>query len=158
MLYETIFNIFNSGILLFWILLLFFPKQSITQKVIAYPWVPLVIAFGYIYFMGMTSGTFSADLTSLNGLTKMFQNANPQGVAANNEQKNIELVHFLIDLVDEKLKRPKGDSLSLIKFVTDRLGHDYRYAIDTAKIQSKLGWKSSTTFEEGINKTVEFYL
>ncbi|HCZ10549.1 MAG: ABA4-like family protein [Flavobacteriaceae bacterium] len=82
MLYETIFNIFNSGILLFWMLLLFFPKQSITQKVIAYPWVPLVIAFGYIYFMGMTSGTFSADFTSLNGLTKMFQNANPQGVAA----------------------------------------------------------------------------
>ena len=82
MLYETIFNIFNSGILLFWMLILFFPKQSITQKVIAYPWVPLVIAFGYIYFMGMTSGTFSADFTSLNGLTKMFQNANPQGVAA----------------------------------------------------------------------------
>lgn len=82
MLYETIFNIFNSGILLFWMLLLFFPKQSITQKVIAYPWVPLVIAFGYIYFMGMTSGTFSADFTSLNGLTKIFQNANPQGVAA----------------------------------------------------------------------------
>ena len=82
MLYETIFNIFNSGILFFWMLLLFFPKQSITQKVIAYPWVPLVIAFGYIYFMGMTSGTFSADFTSLNGLTKMFQNANPQGVAA----------------------------------------------------------------------------
>ena len=81
MLYETIFNIFNSGILLFWMLILFFPKQSITQKVIAYPWVPLVIAFGYIYFMGMTSGTFSADFTSLNGLTKMFQNANPQGVA-----------------------------------------------------------------------------
>tara|TARA_X000000950_G_scaffold272700_1_gene355586 strand:- start:394 stop:1380 length:987 start_codon:yes stop_codon:yes gene_type:complete len=79
-------------------------------------------------------------------------------IGGNNEQKNIELVHFLIDVVDEKLKRPKGDSLSLIKFVKDRLGHDYRYAIDTAKIESKLGWKSSTTFEEGINKTVEFYL
>ena len=79
-------------------------------------------------------------------------------IGGNNERKNIELVHFLIDVVDEKLKRPKGDSLSLIEFVTDRLGHDYRYAIDTAKIQSKLGWKSSTTFEEGINKTVEFYL
>ena len=79
-------------------------------------------------------------------------------IGGNNEQKNIELVHFLIDVVDEKLKRPKGDSLSLIEFVTDRLGHDYRYAIDTAKIESKLGWKSSTTFEEGINKTVEFYL
>lgn len=79
-------------------------------------------------------------------------------IGGNNEQKNIELVHFLIDVVDEKLKRPKGDSLSLIEFVTDRLGHDYRYAIDTAKIESKLGWKSSITFEEGINKTVEFYL
>jgi dTDP-glucose 4,6-dehydratase len=79
-------------------------------------------------------------------------------IGGNNEQKNIELVHFLIDVVDEKLKRPKGDSLSLIEFVTDRLGHDYRYAIDTTKTESKLGWKSSTTFEEGINKTVEFYL
>jgi dTDP-glucose 4,6-dehydratase len=79
-------------------------------------------------------------------------------IGGNIERKNIELVHFLIDVVDEKLKRPKGDSLSLIEFVTDRLGHDYRYAIDTAKIESKLGWKSSTTFEEGINKTVEFYL
>ena len=79
-------------------------------------------------------------------------------LGGNNEQKNIELVHFLIDVVDEKLNRPKGDSLSLIEFVTDRLGHDYRYAIDTTKIESKLGWKSSTTFEEGINKTVEFYL
>ena len=79
-------------------------------------------------------------------------------IGGNNERKNIELVHFLIDVVDEKLKRPNGDSLSLIEFVTDRLGHDYRYAIDTAKIESKLGWKSSTTFEEGINKTVEFYL
>ena len=79
-------------------------------------------------------------------------------IGGNNEQKNIELVHFLIDLVDEKLNRPKGDSLSLIEFVTDRLGHDYRYAIDTAKIESKLGWKSSTTFEEGIKKTIEFYI
>ena len=79
-------------------------------------------------------------------------------IGGNNEQKNIELVHFLINLVDEKLNRPKGDSLSLLEFVTDRLGHDYRYAIDTAKIESKLGWKPSTTFEEGIDKTVEFYL
>ena len=84
--------------------------------------------------------------------------AETYAIGGNNEQKNIELVHFLIDVVDEKLNRPKGDSLSLIEFVTDRLGHDYRYAIDTTKIESKLGWKSSTTFEEGINKTVEFYL
>lgn len=79
-------------------------------------------------------------------------------IGGNNEQKNIELVRLLIDLIDKKLNRPKGDSLSLIEFVTDRFGHDYRYAIDTSKIESKLGWKSSTTFEEGLNKTVEFYL
>ena len=79
-------------------------------------------------------------------------------IGGNNEQKNIELIHFLIDVVDKKLNRPKGDSLTLIEFVTDRLGHDYRYAIDTAKIESKLGWETITTFEEGINKTVEFYL
>jgi dTDP-glucose 4,6-dehydratase len=84
--------------------------------------------------------------------------AETYAIGGNNEQKNIELVHFLIDVVDEKLNRPNGDSLSLIKFVTDRLGHDYRYAIDTAKIESKLGWETITTFEEGINKTVEFYL
>tara|TARA_B100001057_G_scaffold296302_1_gene296441 strand:- start:381 stop:1367 length:987 start_codon:yes stop_codon:yes gene_type:complete len=79
-------------------------------------------------------------------------------IGGNNEQKNIELVHLLIGQVDQKLNRPKGDSLSLIEFVTDRLGHDYRYAIDTSKIESKLGWKTTTTFEEGINKTIEFYL
>ena len=79
-------------------------------------------------------------------------------IGGNNEQKNIELVRLLIGLIDKKMNRPKGDSLSLIEFVTDRLGHDYRYAIDTAKIESKLGWKSTTTFEEGINKTIEFYL
>jgi len=79
-------------------------------------------------------------------------------IGGNNEQKNIELVRLLIGLIDKKLNRPKGDSLSLIEFVTDRLGHDYRYAIDTSKIESKLGWETITTFEEGINKTVEFYL
>ena len=79
-------------------------------------------------------------------------------IGGNNEQKNIELVRLLIGLIDKKLNRPKGDSLSLIEFVTDRLGHDYRYAIDTSKIESKLGWETITTFEEGINKTVDFYL
>jgi hypothetical protein len=82
MLYETIFNIFNSGILLFWILLLIFPQKGFTQKIITYPWVPLVIAIGYIYFLNDAMGTFSADFTSLGGLTEMFQNANPRGVAA----------------------------------------------------------------------------
>ena len=82
MIYETIFNIFNSGILFFWILLLVFPKKVFTQKIIAFPWVPLVIAIGYVYFLSTTTGTFSADFSSLYGLTEMFQNAEPRGVAA----------------------------------------------------------------------------
>ena len=82
MLYETIFNFFNSGILFFWLLLLVFPKKGFTQKIIDYPWVPLVIAMGYVYFLTSTTGTFSADFSSLEGLTQMFQNANPRGVAA----------------------------------------------------------------------------
>lgn len=82
MLYETIFNLFNSGILLFWLLLLVFPKKGFTQKVIAFPWVPLVIATGYLYFLSITTGIFSTDFSSLSSLTEMFQNAEPRGVAA----------------------------------------------------------------------------
>ena len=82
MFYETIFNLFNSGVLIFWLLLLFFPKKAFTQKMIDYPWVPLGVAMGYVFFLSTTSGTFSADFTSLEGLTAMFQNANPRGVAA----------------------------------------------------------------------------
>jgi hypothetical protein len=80
--YESIFNIFNSGIIVFWVLLLVFPQRGFTQKIIVYPWIPLVIAMGYLYFLSTATGTFSADFTSLGGLTEMFQNANPRGVAA----------------------------------------------------------------------------
>lgn len=79
-------------------------------------------------------------------------------IGGNNEKQNIELVRLLISLLDKKLNRPEGASLSLLTFVTDRLGHDYRYAIDTAKIERKLGWKPTTSFEEGMEKTVDFYL
>ena len=82
MVYETIFNIFNSGIILFWLLLLVFPKKDFTQKTIAFPWVPLAIALGYVFFLSNTSGTFSTDFPSLSSLTEMFQNADPHGVAA----------------------------------------------------------------------------
>ena len=82
MLYETIFNIFNSGILLFWLILLAFPKKYFTQKIITYPWVPLVISMGYVYFLSTTEGIFNADFSTLNGLTEMFKNAEPRGVAA----------------------------------------------------------------------------
>ena len=79
-------------------------------------------------------------------------------LGGNNEQKNLDLVHHLIQQVDKKLSRPEGSSLKLIEFVTDRLGHDYRYAIDASKIEKELGWKASTTFEVGINNTIKFYL
>ena len=79
-------------------------------------------------------------------------------LGGNNQQKNLDLVYLLIDLVDKKLDRPKGSSLKLIEFVTDRLGHDYRYAIDASKIEQEMKWKASTSFKNGIEKTLDFYL
>ena len=82
MTYEIIFNIYNTGILIFWLLLLVFPKSKLTQKMTDFPWIPLVIAFGYIYFLGTSDSIFSVDFSTLSGLTEMFQNSNPRGVAA----------------------------------------------------------------------------
>ena len=75
-----------------------------------------------------------------------------------NEWTNIDLVKYLIQVVDEKLQRPKGSSDGLIAFVKDRAGHDHRYAIDASKIERELGWKPSETFEVGLEKTVAWYL
>jgi dTDP-glucose 4,6-dehydratase len=60
--------------------------------------------------------------------------------------------------MDEKLDRPQGTSVELITYVTDRAGHDLRYAIDSTKLQQDLGWKPSLQFEEGLEKTVDWYL
>ena len=75
-----------------------------------------------------------------------------------NEWTNIELVRFLCRLMDEKLGRIDGESEELITFVKDRAGHDQRYAIDADKLEKELGWKPSITFEEGLSKTVDWYL
>ena len=75
-----------------------------------------------------------------------------------NEWTNIELVRFLCRLMDHKLNRAIGESEKLITFVTDRKGHDMRYAIDADKLENELGWKPSITFEEGLEKTVDWYL
>ena len=75
-----------------------------------------------------------------------------------NEWKNIDLVKLLCQQMDEKLNREKGSSETLITFVKDRPGHDLRYAIDATKINKELGWKPSVTFEEGLNKTIDWYL
>ncbi|MBD5370412.1 MAG: dTDP-glucose 4,6-dehydratase [Bacteroides sp.] len=75
-----------------------------------------------------------------------------------NEWKNIDIVRTLIRTVDRLLGNPEGHSDNLITYVTDRAGHDLRYAIDSRKLQSELGWEPSLQFEEGIEKTVKWYL
>ena len=79
-------------------------------------------------------------------------------IGGNNEWRNIDLVKVLVKCVDEALGNPEGHSLGLITYVTDRLGHDARYAIDSSKLQRELGWSPSLEFEEGIEKTVQWYL
>ena len=138
MIYETIFNIFNSGILFFWILLLVFPKKVFTQKIIAFPWVPLVIAIGYVYFLSTTTGTFSADFSSLYGLTEMFQNAEPRGVAAgwlhylafdfwvgcwmlkNSQEKRVKHVWIILPLICTFVLGPLGIILYTLVLLTQK--------------------------------------
>lgn len=75
-----------------------------------------------------------------------------------NEWKNLDLVKTLIKVTDRLLGRPEGDSENLITYITDRAGHDLRYAIDASKLKDELGWEPSLQFEEGIEKTVRWYL
>ncbi|MBK7809616.1 MAG: dTDP-glucose 4,6-dehydratase [Saprospiraceae bacterium] len=79
-------------------------------------------------------------------------------IGGHNEWKNIDIVHFLCDAMDDKLHRTKGESRQLITYVTDRAGHDLRYAIDASKIKNELGWVPTETFETGIAKTIDWYL
>ena len=79
-------------------------------------------------------------------------------IGGHNEWKNIDLIELLCDTMDNKLGRSLGDSRNLITFIKDRPGHDRRYAIDASKIEKELGWKPSLTFEEGLSKTVDWYL
>ena len=75
-----------------------------------------------------------------------------------NEWKNIDIIRVLINTVDRLLGRKEGEDMNLITFVTDRAGHDLRYAIDSTKLQRELGWEPSLQFEEGIERTVRWYL
>lgn len=79
-------------------------------------------------------------------------------IGGNNEWKNIDLIRVLCEIMDRKLDRREGTSEKLITFVKDRAGHDLRYAIDSSKLQKELGWKPSLQFEEGLEKTVDWYL
>ena len=79
-------------------------------------------------------------------------------IGGNNEWTNIDLIRKLCEVMDGKLNREPGTSASLITFVKDRAGHDMRYAIDSSKLMNELGWEPSLQFEEGIEKTVDWYL
>lgn len=85
------------------------------------------------------------------------KNGDTYNIGGNNEWTNIDLVHLLIKLMDAKLGNPEGESTKLITYVTDRAGHDLRYAIDATKLMDELGWKPSVTFEEGLAYTVDWY-
>jgi dTDP-glucose 4,6-dehydratase len=79
-------------------------------------------------------------------------------IGGNNEWKNLDLVHKLCEIMDRKLSRPEGKSAELITFVTDRAGHDFRYAIDASKLENELNWSPSVAFDQGFEKTIDWYL
>jgi len=79
-------------------------------------------------------------------------------IGGENERSNLELVHTLCAILDEKRPLPTGSYADLITFVTDRPGHDARYAIDPTRIRQELGWRPSLTVEEGLERTVAWYL
>ncbi|MDR0815086.1 MAG: dTDP-glucose 4,6-dehydratase [Bacteroidales bacterium] len=86
------------------------------------------------------------------------RNGETYNIGGNNEWTNIDLIRLLCRIMDKKLHRENGTSEKLITFVKDRAGHDLRYAIDSTKLQRELGWKPSLQFEEGLEKTVDWYL
>jgi len=86
------------------------------------------------------------------------KNGETYNIGGHNEWKNIDLIQLLCKILDRKLDRPEGTSAQLITYVKDRAGHDLRYAIDSSKLQRELGWKPSLQFEEGLEKTVDWYL
>ena len=85
-------------------------------------------------------------------------NGETYNIGGHNEWKNIDLVKLLCAVMDRKLGRTEGTSEQLITYVKDRAGHDLRYAIDASKIERELGWRPSITFEEGLERTVDWYL
>ena len=91
----------------------------------------------------------------------IFHNANlgdTYNIGGHNEWKNIDLIRLMCEIMDRKLGRQEGESEKLITFVKDRAGHDLRYAIDSSKLQNELDWVPSLKFEEGLEKTIDWYL
>tara|TARA_B100000963_G_scaffold361965_1_gene401385 strand:- start:1002 stop:1991 length:990 start_codon:yes stop_codon:yes gene_type:complete len=97
----------------------------------------------------------------INAIDLIFHNSEigeTYNVGGNNEISNNKIAKILISRIDQKLGRKKGESLNLIEYVDDRLGHDRRYSIDSSKIENELGWKPKHTFDNGINKTIDWYI
>ena len=85
-------------------------------------------------------------------------NGETYNIGGENEWRNIDLIHLMCRQLDAKLGRAEGETEGLITYVTDRAGHDMRYAIDATKLREDLGWRPSITFEEGLAKTIDWYL
>jgi dTDP-glucose 4,6-dehydratase len=96
---------------------------------------------------------FAIDTIFHNGKTGETYN-----IGGHNEWKNIDIINELCKQMDKKLGREEGTSEKLITYVKDRAGHDLRYAIDATKLKNELGWKPSLQFEEGLSKTIDWYL
>jgi dTDP-glucose 4,6-dehydratase len=96
--------------------------------------------------------------TAIDAIFHNGKNGATYNIGGHNEWTNINLVKLLCTIMDEKLNREKGANNKLITYVTDRAGHDLRYAIDATKLKDELGWMPSVTFEEGLGKTVDWYL
>lgn len=114
-----------------------------------------------IYGDGLNVRDWLYVLDHAEGLWKSLtlgRNGETYNIGGNNEWANIRIVEIICDLIDELVPELGGDSRSLITFVTDRPGHDRRYAIDSSKITRETGWKPAFTFEQGIRETVKWYL
>ena len=96
--------------------------------------------------------------TAIDAVFHRGKNGETYNIGGVNEWQNLKLIELLCDVVDQKTGQEAGTSRKLIKFVTDRAGHDMRYAIDSSKIMNELGWKPSVTFEQGLAQTVDWYL
>ena len=86
------------------------------------------------------------------------KNGDTYNIGGFNEWKNIDLINTLCKIMDRKLNRAEGETATLITYVKDRAGHDLRYAIDASKLNKELGWSPSLQFEEGLERTVDWYL
>ncbi len=114
-----------------------------------------------VYGQGAQTRDWLWVLDHVSAIDLIFHKGTPgetYNIGGNNEWQNINLVNKMCSIMDQKLQREPGSSAKLITFVKDRAGHDMRYAIDASKIKNDLGWVPSIRFDEGIEKTIDWYL